>query len=112
MSDKQKGSPSTRYPAELKERAVKMVRELRGEDPHDHGVITRVARNLGVGTESLRVWVKQAEIDAGKRSGLTTEERQELNALRKENRELKRSVDILQSAASFFGAELDRRSKR
>ncbi len=112
MSDNKKGSPSTRYPDELKERAVKMVRELRAEDPADHGVITRVARNLGVGTESLRQWVKQAEVDAGNRAGLTTKEREELVALRKENRELKRSVDILQSAASFFGAELDRRSKR
>jgi transposase len=112
MSDNKKGAPSTRYPDELKERAVKMVRELRAEDPGDHGVITRVARNLGVGTESLRQWVKQSEIDAGHRAGLTTKEREELVALRKENRELKRSVDILQSAASFFGAELDRRSKR
>jgi transposase len=112
MADEKKGSPSTRYPDELKERAVKMVRELKLEDPADHGVITRVARQLGVGTESLRQWVKQAEIDAGKRSGLSTEERTELASLRKENRELKRSVDILQAAAVFFGATLDRQSKR
>ena len=112
MADKKKGASPTRYPDELKQRAVKMVQELRTEDPTDHGVVTRVSKQLGVGTESLRQWVKQADVDAGKRQGLTSEEHQELTTLRKENRELKRSVDILQSAASFFGAELDRRSKR
>lgn len=95
-----------RYPAELKERAVKMVLDLQASDPNDHGVIGRVSRQLGVGTESLRLWVKQAEIDDGVRGGLTTEERKELAELRKENRDLKRSNDILQAAAIFFGAEL------
>jgi transposase len=71
-----------------------------------------VARQLGVGDESLRSWTKQAEVDAGKRPGLTTEEQEELKRLRKENFELRRSNDILQSAAAFFGAELDRRGKK
>ena len=75
-------------------------------------MVTRVARQLGVGTESLRQWVKQDEIEAGLRPGLTTEERDELKRLRKENRELQRANDILQAAAVFFGAELDRRHKR
>lgn len=101
-----------RYPPELKERAVRMVRELRRDDPKDQGVVTRVARQLGVGTESLRQWVKQDEIEAGLRPGLTTEERDELKRLRKENRELQRANDILQAAAVFFGAELDRRHKK
>ena len=105
--------PTTkRYPPELKERAVKMVQELRVQDPRDKTVISRVARQLGVGDESLRSWVKQSEVDAGKRPGLTTDEQAELKRLRKENFELRRSNDILQSAAAFFGAELDRRGKR
>ena len=91
---------------------MKMVLDLQHQDPGDHGVIGRVARQLGVGVESLRTWVKQAEVDAGARPGLTTEEQAELTQLRKEVKELRRSNDILQAAASFFGAELDRRSKK
>jgi transposase len=108
----EKGQNGKRYPSELKERAVRMVRELQQADPRDKNVISRVARQLGVGTESLRLWVKQARIDAGDRPGLTTEEREELKRLRKENFELQRANDILQAAATFFGAELDRRQKR
>jgi transposase-like protein len=101
-----------RYPPELKERAVRLVHELQRQDPNDHGVISRVARQLGIGVESLRVWAKQADIDAGSRTGLSTEEREELKALRKKNFELQRANDILKAAAAFFGAELDRQHKR
>jgi transposase len=105
--------PTTRrYPPELKERAVKMVQELRAQDPRDKTVISRVARQLGIGDESLRAWVKRADVDDGKRPGLSTEELAELKRLRKENFELRRSNDILQAAATFFGAELDRRGKK
>ena len=105
--------PTTkRCPPELKERAVRMVHELREQDPHDKTVISRVARQLGVGDESLRAWVKRADVDAGKRPGMTSEEQAELKRLRKENFELRRANDILQAAASFFGAELDRRHKK
>ena len=110
MDKKQAGQ--TRYPVEMKERAVRMVRDLQQADPNDRNVISRVTRQLGVGTESLRTWVKQADVDDGKRPGLTTAEHGELVTLRKENRELRRANDILQAAASFFGAELDRRPKR
>ena len=106
---KRPSATSKRYPPELKERAVRMVGELRLSDPADQAVISRVARQLGVGTESLRQWVKQAEVDTGHRPGLTTAENDELKELRKENKELRRANDILQAAASFFGAELDRR---
>jgi transposase len=102
----------TRYPSELKDRAVRMVLDLQRSDPGDKSVISRVARQLGVGSESLRLWVKQAEIDVGRRPGLTTEEQAELTRLRKENFELRRANDILQAAAAFFGAELDRRPKK
>ena len=108
----EKRRTSKRYPPELRERAVKMVQELRAQDPRDKTVISRVARQLGVGDESLRSWVKQSEVDAGNRLGLTTDEQAELKRLRKENFELRRSNDILQSAAAFFGAELDRRGKK
>ena len=101
-----------RYPSELKERAVRMVLDLQRSDPSDKSVIARVARQLGVGGESLRIWVKQAQIDVGTRGGLTSEEREELKRLRKENFELQRANDILQAAATFFGAELDRRQKK
>jgi transposase len=103
-------NPSTkRYPPELKERAVRMVLDLQRQDPGDKTVISRVARQLGVGLESLRTWVKQTAVDAGTRPGVTSTEHDELVELRKEVRELRRSNDILQAAASFFGAELDRR---
>ena len=110
MEKKQAGQ--TRYPSELKERAVRMVLDLQRTDPRDKNIISRVARQLGVGSESLRNWVKQAQIDAGQRPGLTSEEQIELTRLRKENRELQRANDILKAAAVFFGAELDRRHKK
>src|SRR5277367_4702067 len=108
----EKKATSKRYPPELKERAVRMVKDLRQQDPGNKAVISRVARQLGVGDESLRAWVKQSEIDSGQRAGLSTEEQAELKRLRKENFELRRSNDILQAAATFFGAELDRRGKK
>ena len=108
----EKKATSKRYPPELKERAVRMVKDLRQQDPGDKAVISRVARQLGVGDESLRAWIKQSEIDSGQRAGLSTEEQAELTRLRKENFELRRSNDILQAAATFFGAELDRRGKK
>ena len=110
MDKKQAGQ--TRYPSELKERAVRMVRDLQRADPQDKTVISRVARQLGVGSESLRTWVKLAEIEEGKRPGMNEAERSELKELRKENRELRRANDILQAAASFFGAQLDRRQQK
>jgi transposase len=95
----------------VKERAVRLVLEARAEDPRDAAAIGRIARQLGIGPESLRQWVKQAEIDVGKRGGLTTDERGRLKALEKEVKELRRSNAILRSASSFFAAELDRPQK-
>ena len=67
---------------------------------------------FGVSSETLRKWVRRAEVDGGRRSGLTTEERERLKVLERENRELRRANEILKSAATFFGAELDRRPTR
>lgn len=102
-------SSQRRYPPEIKERAVRMVAELRAQDPADHGVIARVARQLDVGAESLRQWVKQADVDRGERPGTTSAEQAELAELRREVRELRRANEILKAAASFFARELDPR---
>ncbi len=102
-----------RYPSEIRQRAVRMVQELRREDPADHTVIARVARQLDVGTESLRSWVKQAEVDEGTRPGLSTAEQVEIAELQREIKELRQANEILRAAAAFFGAaELDRRRPR
>ena len=94
-----------------KEQAVRMVFALREELGTSLGTVKRVADQLGVGVESLRSWVKQAEIDSGARRGVTSAEAEENKRLRQENRELKRANEILQRAAHFFGAELDRQQK-
>ena len=103
------GSTSKRYPAELRERAVRMVAEIRPDHESEWAAMTQVATLLGVGTpETIRKWCRQAEVDGGKRPGVTTEESAELRRLRRENAELKRANAILKSASVFFAAELDR----
>jgi transposase len=76
------------------------------------GVVTRVARELGIGTESLRGWLKQADIDGGRRQGTSTADRERIAQLERENRELRRANDILKAASVFFATELDGRPKR
>ena len=106
------GKPNTRrYSEAEKERAVRAVRQLRRELGADHGTIQRVADQLGIGVESLRNWVKQAEIDDGVKPGVTTAEAERVRQLEQENRELKRANEILRRASAFFAAELDRPSK-
>ena len=78
-----------KYPDELRERAVRMVQEVRREGGESYGVVTRVARELGVGAESLRGWVNLAEIDSGKRPGTSTVDAQRIAQLERENRELR-----------------------
>jgi transposase len=103
---------SRRYPAELKERAVRMVLEHQDEYPSQWRAICSIGEQLGVHHESLRVWVRRAETDAGFRPGLTTDERARLKELERENRELKRANEILKSASVFFATELDGRTKK
>ena len=109
MADNRGTHPSQRrYPPELRERAVRMVQETIEQTGERFGVITRVARQLGVGTESLRSWVRQAEVDGGQRPGMTSEESAELKRLKREVAELRRANEILKAVAGFFAAELDR----
>ena len=105
------GSTGRRYSPEEKASAVRMVRTLRAELGTDHGTVQRVATQLGYGVESVRAWVRQADIDDGVKSGVTTDDQARMRALEQENRELKRANEILKRAASFFGAELDRQHK-
>ena len=102
----------TKYSPEVRERAVRMVREHGPEHPSQWAAMTSIAGKLGCTTETLRRWVRQAERDSGQRAGLTTDERQRLKELERENRELKRANEILRKASAFFAqAELDRRPK-
>ena len=103
---------SSRYAPEFRERAVRMVREHGAEYPSPWAAIESIASKRGCTAETLRQWVRQTERDAGQRSGLTTDERQRLKELERENRELKRTNDILRKASAYFAqAELDRRAK-
>ena len=101
-----------RYPQEMRERAVRMVREHRSEFSSEWAAIMSISEKLGINHETLRIWLRRAQIDTGERPGLTTEERERLKQLERDNRELRRANEILKSAAAFFGAELDGRRTR
>jgi len=103
---------SKRYPPEMHERAVRLVFETIEASDDRHGVVARVARQLGIGQETLRNWVRQAEIDKGHRGGTTTEERRRIVELERDNRELRRANEILKAASAFFARELDPRLPR
>ena len=107
----QSGKPTTRrYSEAERDRAVRAVLQLRKELGTEHGTVKRVADQLGIGVESLRGWVKQAEIDAGAKPGVSTADAARIKALEQENRELKRANEILRKASAYFAqAELDRR---
>ena len=90
-----------KYPAEVKERAVRLVQEHRAEYPSEWMAITSIATKCGMTGETLRKWVRQAEVDAGARPGLASDERQRLKELERENRELRRANEILKAAAVF-----------
>ena len=100
------GRRSSNYPPELRERAVRMVVQVRPEYPSDWPAICAVAEKLGIGTaETLRKWVRQAEGDAGARPGVSSEEPAEIKRLKRENAELRRANEILKAASAFFAAE-------
>jgi transposase len=101
------------YPRELRERAVRMVIEHRAEYETEYAAIRSIAAKLGIATaESLRKWVRQAEVDAGQRPGTTSDESAEIRRLRAEVKELRRANEILRAASAFFAAELDRPLQR
>ena len=98
------GSTRRRYSPEEKASAVRMVRTLRAELGTEHGTVQRVATQLGYGVESVRSWVKQADVDDGHVAGVTTAEARRMRELEQEVRELRRANEILKRAASFFGS--------
>jgi len=103
---------TTKYSPEVRDRAVRMVFEQQKEHGSQWSAIMSIAGKIGCTPETLRMWVRRAEIDQGIRGGLTSTERERLKALERENRELKRTNEILRKASAFFAqAELDRRAK-
>jgi transposase len=101
------------YPTELRQRAVRLVAEQRDQYQSEYEAIRSIATKLGISTpETLRKWVRQTEIDSGRRPGTTSEESAELRKLRAEVKELRRANEILKAASAFFAAELDRPTPR
>ncbi len=101
-----------KYSHETRERAVRLVWEQAGEHASEWAAICSISEKVGCTAETLRKWVRQSERDAGRRGGLTTDERDRLKALERENRELKRANEILRKASAYFAqAELDRRPR-
>ena len=103
---------STKFSPEVRERAVRMVHEHRGEYPSLWAAVESIAPKIGCVPQTLLEWVKRVEINAGKRSGVTSAEVQRIKDLERENKELRRANDILRTASAFFAqAELDRKLK-
>ncbi|MCL9797614.1 transposase, partial [Frankia sp. AgKG'84/4] len=99
-----------KYPDELRERSVRLVQQMRREQPAEASrAISTVAKRLGVHSATLRLWVNQAEVDQGTRPGITTPDAARIAELERENRELKRANEILKAASAFFARELDPR---
>jgi transposase len=101
-------SAPKKYPEEVRERAVRLVLDVEGEAGSVTGACRRVGEQLGINADTLRGWVKQAQVDAGLRPGVTTSESARVRELEKENAELRRANAILRTASAFFAAELDR----
>jgi len=101
-----------KYPDELRERAVRMVLEIRAREGKGHGELARIGRQLGVHPEALRGWVKQAETGNGTRTGTATVDQHRIAELERENRELRRASEILKAASAYFARELDPRFPR
>jgi len=104
--------PQKKFSPEVRERAVRMVLEHRGEHPSQWAAIVSIAAKMGCTAQTLNEWVKKADIDSGRKPGVTSDERERLKALERENRELRQANEILRKASAYFAqAELDRRWK-
>ena len=101
-----------RYPAEVRERAVRLVMEHRGEYESEWAAMTSIAQKCGMTPETLRKWVRQTEIDGGRRPGISSAESQRIKELERENKELRRANEILKAASAFFARELDPQPRR
>jgi transposase len=101
-----------RYPVEVRERAVRLVLEHRDEYETKWAAISSVAAKIGCSAETLRGWVRQAEIDGGMRPGTTSSDAERIKELQRENRELRRANEILKAASAFFARELDPQPRR
>ncbi len=104
--------PGARFSQEQKAKAVRLVAEATPQHESQWAAIESVAGKIGASAETVRKWVRRAEVDAGERPGMTSEEHAELKRLKREVAELRRANEILKSAAAFFGAELDRPQQR
>jgi len=98
---------ATRYPPELRERAMRLVREHRDEHPSEWAAIQSVAGKLGMTPETLRLWLRRDEVDHRQRPSVTSGERERVRELEREVRELRRANEILKAASAFFARELD-----
>ena len=104
--------PQKKFSPEVCERAVRMVLEHRGEHPSQWAAIVSIAAKIGCTAQTLNEWVKKADVDSGRKPGVTSDERERLKALERENRELRQANEILRKASAYFAqAELDRRWK-
>lgn len=101
-----------KYPTEVRDRTVRMVLDNQHDYPSQWKAIESIAAKVDINPQTLRNWVNRAETDAGRRPGVTSDERARIKELEKENKELRRANGILKAASHFFGAELDRQSKK
>ena len=99
----------SRYDASTKAKAIRLVREHAGDYPTEWAAITAVAGRLGMSAETVRKWLRQAEVDAGQAPGVTTAEAAEVRELKRKVRELEETIEILKAAAGFFARECDPR---
>jgi transposase len=99
----------SRYDASTRAKAIRLVREHRGDYPAGYAAITAVAGRLGMSPETLRLWIRRDEVDSGKAAGVTTEELKEVRDLKRKVAELEETIEILKAAAGFFARERDPR---